>query len=93
MDEMTFHARKRAQQRCIPPLINQWLSDYGATEYDGHGGVRRYFNKKSIKDLNREFGKEPVKLLSKYWNAYMVEGVDNSRVITTGYLNKRIKRA
>ncbi|MDP6652334.1 MAG: hypothetical protein QGF90_09550 [Gammaproteobacteria bacterium] len=36
----TTHAAIRAQQRCIPPLVDQWLSQFGEEEYDGHGGTQ-----------------------------------------------------
>jgi len=92
MNNYTAHASIRCQQRCIPPLINQWLSDFGAKEHDGHGCVKRFFNKQSIKRLKKEFGSEPVKLLSKYLNAYQVEVYESDNIVTSGYLTKRIKR-
>ena len=33
----TVHATIRAQQRGVPPLIEDWLLDYGAEQFDGHG--------------------------------------------------------
>ncbi len=92
MNNYTAHASVRCQQRCIPPLINQWLSDFGAKEHDGHGCVKRFFNKQSIKQLKKEVGSEPVKLLSKYLTAYKVEAYEDKAVVTIGYLSKRIKR-
>ena len=35
----TRHAEFRAQQRGIPPIIDQLLDLYGHEEHDGHGGV------------------------------------------------------
>lgn len=92
MNSFTKHASIRCQQRCIPPLINQWLSDFGAKEYDGHGCVTRFFNKQSIKSLKKEFGSEPIKLLSKYLTAYKIESCENKVVVTIGYRTKKIKR-
>ena len=92
MNTYTVHASKRSQQRCIPPLIDQWLSDFGAKEYDGRGCVKRFFNKQSIKHLKKEFGSEPVKLLSKYLKAYKVEAYEDKTVVTIGYLTKKVKR-
>ena len=39
------HAATRAQQRGIPPLVDQLLDLYGQEEHDGHGAVvaRRRF--------------------------------------------------
>jgi hypothetical protein len=50
----TRHAKIRAQQRCIPPLINDLLDRYGQEEYDGHGGITVYLNKASIKNMERD---------------------------------------
>lgn len=91
MKHYTKHAIKRSQQRCIPPLIDQWLSDFGVKEYAHNGCVKRFFNKQSIKQLKKAYGKEPVKLLSKYLHAYKVEDMKSESVITLGYLNKRVK--
>lgn len=64
------HAGKRSQQRGIPPLICQWLDDFGKTQYDGHGGVIRFFCRKSRRDLERQFGRGPVRRLAEYLDAY-----------------------
>ena len=37
MATSTHHASVRSQQRCIPPLIDQWLDLYGQEEYSGAG--------------------------------------------------------
>jgi hypothetical protein len=35
------HTTVRAQQRGIPPLIDQLLEAYGQEQHDGHGAVAR----------------------------------------------------
>jgi len=92
MNNYTSHSSIRCQQRCIPPLINQWLCEFGAKQHDGHGCVKRFFNKQSIKKLKQKFGSEPIKLLSKYLNAYQVEVYEGGNIVTSGYLTKKIKR-
>ena len=86
------HARTRAQQRCIPPLVNEWLDRFGHEEYDGRGGVIRYFNHASIRVMERTFGRAPVSKLAEYLNVYKVESSLDGQVITIGHRTKHITR-
>jgi hypothetical protein len=88
---MTNHGAVRSQQRAIPPLVLQWLDQFGEEQYDGHGAIIRYFSRASRREMEREFGSNPVKKMSEFLNAYKVESHDGM-VITTGHLTKRIKR-
>lgn len=85
----TKHAEIRAQQRAIPPLVDQWLDDYGCEEYDGHGGIIIFFNKDSRKKMERDFGHRPVALFSQYLNTYKVNSMDG-HTITVGHRTCRI---
>lgn len=89
---MCSHAAVRAQQRCIPPLVAQWLDQFGEERYDGHGGVLRYFSRASIRAMERAFGRAPVRKLAEYFDAYQVESSHDGHVITIGHRTKRIKR-
>jgi hypothetical protein len=40
------HAAIRAQQRGIPPLIRDWLFQFGEEQHDGHGAIRRFFSQR-----------------------------------------------
>lgn len=88
----TRHAQIRMQQRGIPPLIEQWLDDFGEEQYDGHGGVRRYFSRKSIRAMERAFGREPVRRLAEYLDAFKVESSRDVQAVTLGHQIKRIRR-
>jgi hypothetical protein len=88
----SFHAGVRAQQRCIPPLIDQWLDQFGEEKYDGHGGVLRYFSRASIRAMECAFGRAPVRKMSEYLDAYKVESSNDGHIITIGHRTKRIKR-
>ena len=81
----THHASVRSQQRGIPPLIRDWLLAYGEEDYDGHGGILRYFSNRSIRMMQRSFGREPLRQLDKYLNSYLVESSDDGAVITIGH--------
>jgi len=83
---------KRAQQRGIPPLIVQWLDAYGDEIYDGKGACVVYFSRKSIRDLERAFGRSPVRKLSEWLDVYKVEDSATSQVITVGHRYNRLKR-
>jgi hypothetical protein len=82
----TFHAAIRGQQRGIPPLIRDWLLLYGEEEYDGHGGIRRFFTRRSIREMERCFGRLPVRRMSEFLNAYLVESSHDGAVVTVGHL-------
>ena len=88
---MTYHAAVRSQQRGIPPLVMQWLDQFGEECYDGHGAIIRYFSRTSRREMEREFGSDLVSKLKQYFKVYKVENHDGV-VITTGHLTKRINR-
>jgi len=88
---MTKHAAIRQQQRCIPPLIIDWLKEYGDQQHDHHGCIVRFFSKESKKQLKKIAGKSIVGLLGRYMNTYLVEAIDGA-VVTTGYRQRQIKR-
>jgi hypothetical protein len=80
----TTHARVRAQQRAIPPLVDRLLDEFGEEEHDGHGAIRVYFSHASVRRMEREFGRRPAGLFERYLHAYKVESTDGT-VITRGW--------
>ena len=84
LENCTKHANQRAQQRGIPPLIQVWLLDYGVESFDGDGSVIRYFNRESIRKMEREVGTTPVKRLSEYLRCYLVQSSKDGAIITVG---------
>jgi hypothetical protein len=90
----TKHAIQRAQQRGVPPLIQIWLLDYGKETFDGSGSVTRYFDRESIRRMEREIGATPIKRLSEYLRCYLVQSSTDGAIITVGkrYANRRIWR-
>jgi hypothetical protein len=91
---LTEHATKRLKQRGIPPLIRNWLLDYGEANYDGKGAVIRYFTKGSVREMERDFGREPIRRLSEFLRCYLVQSIDGA-IVTIGkrHQNSRINRA
>lgn len=88
----TEHAIARARQRGIPPLIEEWLDGYGEENYDGHGARVVFFSKKSIRRMEREFGRAPVQKLSEWLDVYKVEDSSTSKVITIGHRYQHLRR-
>lgn len=86
------HSKIRSQQRGIPGLIVHWLDQYGDEIYDGHGGVIRYFSRRSRRSIERHEGREPVRRMWEFLDAYKVESSHDGNTITVGRLHKRIKR-
>lgn len=88
----THHADVRAQQRGIPPLILQWLDEFGEEVYVGNGAVKCYFSARSIRRMEQAFGRKPVQLMRRYLNSYKVESSSSGVTITTGRRTSRVRR-
>ena len=80
----TEHAQKRAQQRGIPPMIDELLDRYGREQHDGRGGVILFFDKNSIRSMERDMGRKPVSRLAEWLRAYKVVTTSFEQTITTG---------
>ncbi len=86
----THHSTVRAQQRGVPPLIQQWLLEYGEESHDGRGAVRRYFSHRSVRIMERRFGRRVVRKLGEYLCTYLVESSDG-HIVTVGHRTGRVK--
>lgn len=86
------HASVRAQQRGVPPFIIELLDRYGQCQYDGQGAVIQYFNKQSLRDMERDLGRKPVSRLAEWHNAYKVLSTNDGCTITVGRRHRRIRR-
>lgn len=90
--QFSDHSLCRQQQRGIPPLVVQWLVQYGSVRHDKHGARICYFDLRSRKSLAREVGQNIVDRMGKLLNAYAVLSGDDV-VITVGHRTKRIHRS
>lgn len=88
---LTKHAHTRQVQRGIPPLIIDWLQDYGTRFYDGHGAEVVQFDKDSRRRLAKAVGEQVLKRMGEFFDVYIVLGADGA-VITTGWRSKRFPR-
>lgn len=86
------HATVRAQQRCIPPVVELWLAQFGEEEHDGHGGIRVYFSRRSVREMERTFGRHFVQQNRKYLQIYKVESSRSGAVITAGWRTRHMRR-
>lgn len=86
----TRHAQARTRQRGLPPLVLHWLDAYGAERHDGHGAVIQHFTRHARRRLERDVGREPVRRMHEYLDAYAVYGIDG-RLITVGHRYRRIR--
>lgn len=85
----THHSACRAQQRGVPPMIIDFLIQFGARQHDAHGAEVVYFDREAKRRLERYsggiFGK-----LNEHLDSYAV--LCNGHVVTTGCRYKRINR-
>lgn len=88
----THHASIRAQQRGIPPLIDELLDRYGDEQYDGHGAIIVYLSKRSRRRMQKDMGREPVARLASWLDAYKVKRVADGLTLTTGHRYQRLWR-
>lgn len=88
----TVHSQQRDQQRCLPPVVHQWLDEFGEEAYDGHGGIKVFFSRRSIRAMERTMGRHFVRANRKYLQAYRVESSQDGGIITGGWRTRRINR-
>jgi hypothetical protein len=88
---LTHHAAARLQQRSIPPIVVEWLIEYGATERSGGGTQLHYFTKDTRRRLAKRVGDQVVTRLAALLDAYVVVSSDGV-VVTAGHRFRRIQR-
>ena len=86
---MTHHASKRLQQRGIPERVLPLLFEYGEEEYDHHGTMMLYFNKRARERMAKVMPHSELKQLQGAMNAYAVLDSDGA-VLTVGHRTHRI---
>ncbi|MBK7929807.1 MAG: hypothetical protein IPJ98_20720 [Bryobacterales bacterium] len=86
------HAVSRCQQRSIPPVVLEWLDEFGERQHDGHGAVRIFFSHQSVRRMEQRLGGQIVGQVSKYLSAYCVLSNDGGEIITAGWRTGRIRR-
>lgn len=87
---LSHHAEIRAQQRGLPPVIVEWLLEFGTVTHDHHGAEIHHFDKKGKKRLASAVGDMVVERLTPLLDAYVVTKGDT--VVTVGHRYKRINQ-
>jgi hypothetical protein len=87
----TKHAKVRAQQRSIPPLVDELLDRFWQEEHVGSGAIKVYFGKSSIRNMERDWGHRPVSRLAEWFHVYKVRSTDG-HTITMGRRTHRLQR-
>ena len=88
---LTQHARARMQQRGITPTALALLLDYGREAHDHRGCRILCFDKRSRRRAARELGREVVRRVERYFDAYVVVAEDDA-VVTVGHRVGRLPR-
>lgn len=88
----TKHFNDRSKQRGLPPFVDQLLDLYGQEQYDGHGGVVIFLDKKSIRAMEKDMGREPVRKFAEWHKAYKVKSTTDGAAITIGHRLSRVWR-
>lgn len=89
---LTQHAQVRAQQRGIPPLLIQWLIEFGSEAKAPGGAMRLHFDRAARKRLAKAVGAQIVDRLGSLLDAYLVEANETGRVITVAHRIDRIRK-
>lgn len=87
---LSKHTRIRMQQRSIPPIVVDWLVDFGHCEY-GHDGTRTYFFDKTSRRQFKSYAGQLFDSVNEFLNGYAVVTSD-SHVITVAIRQERRKR-
>lgn len=92
MTHVSQHAISRSQKRAVPPIVFDWLEQFGEQQFDGHGGVIKYFSHDSRRRMEKHLGRRFVAENKRYLDHYLVESAADGTVITIGVRFKRIHR-
>lgn len=87
---LSEHAKKRSQQRAIPPLAIDLLFRFGASQSAGDGTSKLFFDKTSRRQMNAYAG-TLARMLDEHLDLYAVVAAD-STIITVAHRLERIRR-
>jgi hypothetical protein len=86
---LSNHAKKRMQQRAIPPLALDLLYRFGR-EHRQCGSTVLFFDKNSRKNVKKAL-EDVINRFDKLSDVYLVEADDYSTTVTVGHHLKRFK--
>jgi hypothetical protein len=88
----TVHGIRRAQQRSIPPVVVEWLDEFGERIHDHHGAIKVFFSHRSVRRMQSSLSAQFVGQISKYLGVYSVVDASDGRAITIGWRSRSIRR-
>ncbi len=86
---MTRYARARQHKQAIPPLIIDWLCEFGCRSAGTNGMTFIHFDKESRRSLCSEAGQIVIRRLEDMMDAYLV--MSDERIISVGHHFKSLK--
>ena len=84
------HTKIKQRQRAIPPLIVNWLREFGCRITGMNGTTVIYFDKKSKRALCTEVGPIVIRRLDDMMDAYVV--MSKEKVVAVGHRFKPLKQ-
>ena len=80
---MTMTQQAKTKQRAIPPIIINWLREFGCRITGMNGTTVIYFDKNSKRTLCSAVGHIVIRRLDDMMDAYVV--MSNDRIIAVGH--------
>ena len=87
-EKMTFHAKKRMQQRAIPPFVIDLLETCGSERRVG-GASKLFFDKAARKRLMHHVGGQRGLRVVEQWLSVYAIVADDGQIVTTAHTVKR----
>ena len=87
---LTHHAARRLQQRCIREDALMLLFEYGRRAYDHHGMQTLYFDKRARRKVAKAIPEDELRQMKAFGTYAVVDGDDC--VVTVGHRTQRIHR-
>lgn len=88
---LTAHAQVRMQQRGVRREVVDWLLQFGARTYDGHGAQILYFDARARERIRSAVGDEALRRSHDRLGSYAVVANDG-QVVTVGHRYRRRRR-
>lgn len=85
----TKHANLRAQQRGISHETEKLLHQYGEKKSAPGGCILKFFSKKSMQRIEKDYGHFFVAKNHEKFKTYLIESREDHGVITLGKLYKK----
>ena len=76
---LTWHARRRLQQRAIPLIVIEALLDFGERRAAGHQAESVFFTRRAWRRFAAYVG-AAIKCFERYRNCYLIEAGDGAIV-------------